>query len=209
VQATVEIMQTGLPIARIEFLDEKSIQANNVYNKLSLEETPHLFLEFHGSKNTVDQQAELTSESILCLFVCLFFLLLFDCIIAYLFQKFLEEICANNNSKDFKWATDLEERNKLWQARHNSWFAFKALHPNRRVLLLIGYYIKFDRKTFIRESECSHFKAISTDVCVPISKLPEVLVQTKKDIETYKLKTIIVGHVGKVKGDACRFKNSI
>jgi FAD/FMN-containing dehydrogenase len=65
VQATVEIMQTGLPIARIEFLDEKSIHANNIYNKMNLEETPTLFLEFHGSKKTIDQQAELASKKIL------------------------------------------------------------------------------------------------------------------------------------------------
>ncbi len=73
VQASVEIMQTGLPIARIEFLDEKSIQANNIYNKMSLDETPTLFLEFHGSKKTIDQQAETAME-----------------------------ICQQNNSKSFK-----------------------------------------------------------------------------------------------------------
>ncbi len=105
VQASVEIMQTGLPIARIEFLDEKSIQANNIYNKMSLDETPTLFLEFHGSKKTIDQQAETAME-----------------------------ICQQNNSKSFKWATELEERNKLWAARHNSWFALKAMYPNRKVL---------------------------------------------------------------------------
>ncbi|CAF0874382.1 unnamed protein product [Brachionus calyciflorus] len=141
VQSTVEIMQTGLQIARIEFLDEKSIQANNIYNKMNLDETPTLFLEFHGSKGTVDQQAEVAME-----------------------------ICKSNSCKEFQWATDPEERNRLWHARHNSWFAFKSIHPNR--------------------------KAISTDVCVPISKLPEVLVQTKKDIEEFNLKTMIVGHVG-------------
>ncbi|RNA09021.1 putative D-lactate mitochondrial [Brachionus plicatilis] len=141
VQSTVEIMQSGLAIARIEFLDEKSIQANNIYNKMSLDETPTLFLEFHGSKGTVDQQAETAME-----------------------------ICKENQCKEFNWATDPEERIKLWHARHNSWFAFKSIHPNR--------------------------KAISTDVCVPISKLPEILVQTKKDIEELNLKTVIVGHVG-------------
>ena len=104
VQTTVEIMQTGLPIARIEFLDENSIQANNIYNKMSLDETPTLFLEFHGSKKTVDQQADTAME-----------------------------ICKQNNSKSFKWATDLEERNKLWSARHNTWFAFRSLYPNRKV----------------------------------------------------------------------------
>lgn len=106
VHASVEIMQTGLPIARIEFLDEKSIKANNIYNKMSLDETPTLFLEFHGSKKTVDQQAHTAMQ-----------------------------ICQQNNSKSFKWATDLEERNKLWSARHNTWFAFKSLYPNRKVYI--------------------------------------------------------------------------
>ena len=98
-------MQTGLPIARIEFLDEKSIHANNIYNKMSLDEKPTLFLEFHGSEKTVNQQAETALE-----------------------------VCQQNNSKDFQWATDPEERQKLWKARHNSWFAFKALYPNRKVI---------------------------------------------------------------------------
>lgn len=80
------------------------------------------------------------------------------------------EICRDNSSKDFQSASDLAERNRLWNARYNSWFAFKALYPNRR--------------------------AISTDVCVPISQLPDVLVQTNKDIEELKLKSAIVGHVG-------------
>ena len=95
VQATVEIMQTGLnvkkkhstnqinlnnffikcikyglKIARIEFLDDKSIHANNVYNKMKLDETPTLFLEFHGSKDTVEQQAELASEFFAFLSLC-------------------------------------------------------------------------------------------------------------------------------------------
>ncbi len=78
-------------------------------------------------------------------------------------------ICKENSCKDFKWSADLEERNKLWSARHNSWFAIKALYPNRKV--------------------------ISTDICVPLTKLPEVIIQTKSDIDELKLKTSIVGHV--------------
>jgi D-lactate dehydrogenase (cytochrome) len=108
VQSTVEIMQTGLAIARIEFLDENSIHCNNIYNKMNLEVKPTLFLEFHGSKGIVDQQAETVME-----------------------------ICQQNKSNDFKWSIDLDERNKLWQARHNIWFAFKALHPNRKVIIYI------------------------------------------------------------------------
>lgn len=141
VQATVEIMQTGLPIARIEFLDEKSIHGNNVYSKLNLDVAPTLFLEFHGSKTTNSQQAEIAMD-----------------------------ICKDNSCKDFKSANDLDERNKLWKSRYDIWFAFKSLYPNR--------------------------KAISTDVCVPISNLPKVLLQTQKDIEELNLKTMIVGHVG-------------
>lgn len=71
---------------------------------MNLDETPTLFLEFHGSEKTVSQQAETA-----------------------------QEICQQNNSKDFKWTSDPEERIKLWTARHNSWFAFKSLYPNRKV----------------------------------------------------------------------------
>ena len=108
---------------------------------MSLDEAPTLFLEFQGSKSSNDQQAQIAMD-----------------------------ICKENACKEFKWSSELEERNKLWTARHNTWFAFKAVNPNR--------------------------KAISTDACVPISALPELLVKTKLDIEELKLNTIIVGHVG-------------
>ena len=108
---------------------------------MSLDEAPTLFLEFQGSKSSNDQHAEIAMD-----------------------------ICKENSCKEFKWSSELEERNKLWTARHNTWFAFKAVNPNR--------------------------KAISTDACVPISALPELLLKTKKDIEELKLNTIIVGHVG-------------
>lgn len=81
-----------------------------------------------------------------------------------------EEICTDNSCKEFKSADDLAARNKLWKARYDSWFAMKAVYPNRR--------------------------AISTDVCVPVSKIPEVLMQTKRDIDELDLKAMIVGHVG-------------
>ena len=80
------------------------------------------------------------------------------------------EICKENSCKDYKSASDLSDRNKLWKARYNSWFAFKTMYPNR--------------------------STISTDICVPISKLPEALIQTQKDIDELNLKTMIVGHVG-------------
>ena len=80
------------------------------------------------------------------------------------------EICRDNCCRDFKSACDLEARNKLWSARHNSWFAHKAFHPNR--------------------------KAISTDVCVPIGRLSEVLVQAQKDMDELQIRGSLLGHVG-------------
>ncbi len=91
-------------------------------------------------------------------------------IFSHFFLKQLEDICKENKCKTFESADDLRVRNKLWKARYDSWYALKAVYPGRR--------------------------AISTDVCVPISKIPEVLLQTKKDIDELGLKAAIVGHVG-------------
>jgi D-lactate dehydrogenase (cytochrome) len=103
------------------------------------------------------------------------------------------EICKQNNCKKFDRATDLEERNKLWQARHNSWFAHKALFPNTKVRFSS---LNEKAKQYAKQFHFLVFKTISTDICVPISKLPEILIETKRDIEQFKLKASIVGHVG-------------
>ncbi|KAE8609329.1 hypothetical protein XENTR_v10011777 [Xenopus tropicalis] len=141
VDSTVQILQCGVPIARIEFLDDVMIDACNKFNGLNYPVLPTLFLEFHGTENGLKEQVQQT-----------------------------EEITQMNGGSDFTWAKDQEERNKLWTARHNAWYAALALRPGSR-----GY---------------------STDVCVPISKLPEIIVETKKDLTESHLTGPIAGHVG-------------
>ncbi|EDO33925.1 predicted protein [Nematostella vectensis] len=141
VDATVEILQCGIPVARIEFLDDCMIDATNKYSGLDYPVQPTLFLEFTGSENSVEEQAITAGE-----------------------------VIAANEGSDFRWAKELEERNKLWKARHAAWYACLALRPG-----------------------C---KGVSTDVCVPISKLPEIIVETKEDIIASNLVAPIVGHVG-------------
>ncbi|XP_075045574.1 putative D-lactate dehydrogenase, mitochondrial [Mixophyes fleayi] len=141
VDSTVQILQCGIPIARIEFLDDVMVDACNKYNDLNYPVLPTLFLEFHGSENDVKEQVQQT-----------------------------EEITQLVGGSDFTWARDQEERNKLWTARHNAWYAALALRPGCR-----GY---------------------STDVCVPISKLPQIIVETKDDLIKSQLTGPIAGHVG-------------
>ncbi|XP_029641647.1 probable D-lactate dehydrogenase, mitochondrial isoform X2 [Octopus sinensis] len=141
VDTTVMTLQCGIPIARIEFMDDVMIDACNKFSNLSLNVAPTLFLEFHGAAESLDSQVET---------VC--------------------EIAKSNEGSDFTWATDADERNKLWRARHDMLYACLALRPGS--------------------------KAYSTDVCVPISHLPEIIVETKKDIEESGMTGFIVGHVG-------------
>ncbi|MEE6499620.1 hypothetical protein FKM82_003514 [Ascaphus truei] len=141
VDSTVQILQCGVPIARIEFLDDVMIDACNKFNGLSYTVLPTLFLEFHGTEKGLEEQVQRT-----------------------------EEITQLNGGSDFTWAKDQEQRNKLWAARHNAWYAALALRPGCR-----GY---------------------ATDVCVPISKLPEIIVATKKDLMESNLTGPIAGHVG-------------
>ncbi|XP_042294291.1 probable D-lactate dehydrogenase, mitochondrial isoform X2 [Sceloporus undulatus] len=141
VDSTVQVLQAGIPIARIEFLDEVMMGACNHYSGLNYPELPTLFLEFHGTKNSVGEQVQATGE-----------------------------IVKSNGGSDFAWAQEQEARSQLWTARHNAWYAALALRPGCK-----GY---------------------STDVCVPISRLPEILLETKKDMLESKLTGPIVGHVG-------------
>ncbi|XP_077425745.1 putative D-lactate dehydrogenase, mitochondrial [Vanacampus margaritifer] len=141
VDSTVQILQAGVAIARIEFLDDVMINACNKFSSLSYPVTPTLFLEFHGSEQSLAQQVN-TSE----------------------------EITQINGGSDFQWARDAETRNRLWKARHDAWYAAQALRPG-----------------------C---KAYSTDVCVPISHLPHIIVETKADLIKNKLTGPIAGHVG-------------
>ncbi|VDO79443.1 unnamed protein product [Heligmosomoides polygyrus] len=141
VNSVVETMQMGTPIARIEFMDHVQVAACNSYSKLSLAEQPTLALEFHGQNDgEVAEQA-----------------------------KFVE-ICSSNGGSAFEWATELEDIEKLWTARHNAYYAALAMR--------IGA------------------SGFTTDVCVPISRLAEVIVETRRDLDKMNLRAAIVGHVG-------------
>ncbi|XP_033105105.1 probable D-lactate dehydrogenase, mitochondrial isoform X2 [Anneissia japonica] len=141
VDTVTQVMQCGIPMARIEFLDDVMIDACNKFSNLSHKVTPTLFLEFHGAQEAVKAQVEL-----------------------------VEELAHMNGGSEFQWAEKQEDRNKLWKARHNCWYATLALRPGTR-----GY---------------------STDVCVPISKLPDIIVATKEDIINSSIVGTLTGHVG-------------
>ena len=141
VDAVIEIIQSGVPIARCEFLDTTSMAAINRHFKTSYPERMTLFLEFHGSAAAVAEQAEQ-----------------------------VQAIAHEHGGGDFAWETKPEERNRLWHARHNLYFAGLQLKPGARY--------------------------VSTDVCVPISRLSDCLVETEKDVRAASMPIIVVGHVG-------------
>ncbi|MEM8691696.1 MAG: FAD-linked oxidase C-terminal domain-containing protein [Pseudomonadota bacterium] len=140
-QAVMTTIQYGIPVARIELMDELNVRAANAYAKLNLPETPLLLLEFHGSESGVVEQAET-------------------------FGAIAEEV----GGTDFATTTSTEERNKLWQARHDLYWATLQLRPGA--------------------------KGISTDVCVPISRLAEAVTGAQKKAEELDLLAPVVGHVG-------------
>jgi D-lactate dehydrogenase (cytochrome) len=139
--ATIMTIQSGIPIARIELLDEVQVRAINLHSKIGLPETPMLMVEFHGSETGVKEQAERFGE-----------------------------IAAMCGGGPFTWETKQEARTKLWQARHDAYWASQLLRPGA--------------------------KGISTDVCVPISRLAECVAETKADLDESRLIGPIVGHVG-------------
>tara|TARA_R110000824_G_scaffold390760_15_gene587934 strand:+ start:34459 stop:35847 length:1389 start_codon:yes stop_codon:yes gene_type:complete len=106
IAAVIETIQSGIPVARIEFLDEVQVAACNAYSKLDLPETPLLLVEFHGSDASVAEQA----------------------------QRF-GEITSSHGGGDFRWATLAEDRTKLWEARHNALYASLALQPGKKGLI--------------------------------------------------------------------------
>jgi D-lactate dehydrogenase (cytochrome) len=103
--ATIMTIQSGIPVARIELLDELQVKATNIYSKLSLPETPMLFVEFHGSPASVAEQSERFNE-----------------------------IAAEHGGGPFEWATRAEDRTRLWQARHDAALACKVLRPGGQVV---------------------------------------------------------------------------
>ena len=141
VRTIIETIQLGIPIARSELMDSTSIEAVNDYSKLDLPIKEHLFFEFHGSATSVKEQSET-----------------------------VQEIAAGNGGSDFHWSTATEDRNKLWKARHNYYYAIKAKNPNHTFLV--------------------------TDICVPISNLAEMIDQTAIEMKSKGMAPSIMGHVG-------------
>jgi len=142
VQTAQQVIQYGVPIARIEMLNKDQMGISINYSKLKdIEETPTLFFEFHGSELS-------NNENI----------------------KIVEEISKDNNGSSFKWAKDLEERNKLWRARWDVYYSVKALINNGRVY--------------------------STDVCVPISKITECVNFAEEQAKKFGVRAPMVGHLG-------------
>lgn len=141
VTTVIQAIQVGVPLARVELIDENGVKAINAYDKMSLPENPLLLFEFHGSESSVKEQAEI-----------------------------VQEIASDNQAHGFEWATRPEERSRLWAARHNAYFATLQLRPGSR--------------------------AISTDCCVPISRLAECVLETKADCEANGLIYVLIGHVG-------------
>ncbi len=139
--AVIATIQFGIPVARIELVNALQMRAMIQYSKLAYEETPCLFVEFHGSDASVKEQAEE-------------------------FGAIAEEYGGG----PFHWTANTEERARLWQARHDAYWSALTLRPGA--------------------------KGISTDVCVPISRLAECVAETERDLEEHMLIAPIVGHAG-------------
>ncbi len=137
-----QIIQYGVPIARIEMLNKDQMEISINYSKLdNLAAKPTLFYEFHGTENS-------NLESI----------------------KLIEELSKNNQGSEFKWSKNMDERNKIWKARHEVYYSVK--------------------------SQSNNTKVYTTDVCVPISNLVNCINFAENEIKKYGLKAPMVGHVG-------------
>jgi D-lactate dehydrogenase (cytochrome) len=141
VQTTIQIIQMGIPIARVELIDENAVRMVNAYSKINLPVQPMLLMEFHGSPASVKEQAES-----------------------------VQDIAAELGGQAFEWATTPEDRTRLWTARHNAYFAAIQSRPGCR--------------------------AISTDTCVPISRLADCLLDSIAEVEASGIPYFLVGHVG-------------
>jgi D-lactate dehydrogenase (cytochrome) len=141
VRSVIQIIQLGVPIARVELIDCNTVRMVNAHSKLTLREEPMLLMEFHGSPAGVKEQAEI-----------------------------VQEIAAEHAGQAFEWATTPEERTRLWTARHNAYFAAIQSRPGCR--------------------------AISTDTCVPISRLADCLLDSVAEADASGLPYFLVGHVG-------------
>jgi len=141
VTTVIEMLQSAVPIARVELLDQVQMKAIRQHSKLDYPELPTLFLEFHGGDAAVQEQIET-----------------------------VEGLAKNNQGQDFSWAEKAEDRNKLWAARHEAYYANRSLQPGDNMM--------------------------TTDVCVPISRLPKCLLATRADLDNIGLISPIIGHVG-------------
>ncbi len=142
IQTVIEVIQLSLGVARIEFMDDRLVNAINRYSRLELPVQPTLLFEFHGISDSV--VAETAGAA--------------------------EQLCAEHGGLGFKWETSPDGRDRLWKARHDVYYAARALRPGSEVL--------------------------TTDVCVPISSLAECIVATRAEIDAGPFAATIVGHVG-------------
>jgi D-lactate dehydrogenase (cytochrome) len=141
VRTTIQIIQMGIPIARVELIDSNTVRMLNKYSKLNLHEGAMLLMEFHGSPASVKEQAEA-----------------------------VQEIASDHSGQAFEWATTPEDRTRLWTARHNAYFAGVQSRPGCKV--------------------------ISTDTCVPISRLADCLLDSVAEADASGIPYFLVGHVG-------------
>jgi D-lactate dehydrogenase (cytochrome) len=141
VRTVIDIIQLGVPIARVELIDARTVRMVNRHSKLTLREEPMLLMEFHGSPAGVKEQAEI-----------------------------VQELAANHGAQAFDWATTPEARTRLWTARHHAYFAAVQSRPGCR--------------------------SITTDVCVPISRLADCVLESLAETDASGLPYFLVGHVG-------------
>ena len=139
--AAITCIQMGIPIARVELVDAENLKAFNLYSKTDFKEVPTLFVEFHGSEAGAKEQIETFAD-----------------------------IAEDLGGGPLDWATQEEDRNRLWQARHDGYWAIKSMVPGK--------------------------ESIGTDVCVPISRLAQCVEETRRDLEEHGLYGPILGHVG-------------
>jgi len=140
-EATIQTIQMGIPVARIEIVDRDYMKAINAYSKTDYAELDTLFLEFHGTRAGVAEQVQM-----------------------------FDEISREFGASGFQWAEQESDRQRLWRARHDAYYAGLAVHPGYR-----GYV---------------------TDVCVPISRLADCIAETQADIAASGMYAPVIGHVG-------------
>ena len=141
INAVIEMMSAGIEMARIELLDEVQMGAINAYSGFDYSVAPTLFFEFHGSGSSVAERVAAARP-----------------------------VADRHGGEDFRWATGREERDRLWQARYDAYYASRTMRPGS-----VGYV---------------------TDVCVPVSRLADCILRTKEELEESSLIAPLFGHVG-------------